>query len=166
MNRLAVLEKPRIAHRIGVNLPTPLPVRDNGDEHPFVKELIRQFRLQDAGGNYHGDSNESLLQSWVTPSKRQGAKNAKIDRCSQLRVSAFYHAIATFIERETGQLTRIFLNLSHQGASSALICCGNLLVMNELLPKIHGFGFDSIDKLVTEAEKLIDSAVTRIHQFY
>jgi probable nitrogen fixation protein len=160
MNRLAVLEKPRITR------PNPLRIAKIAEDPSFIGELIHQFRLQDTEGNYRGYSDESLLQSWVTPAKRQGAKNPKIDRCSQLRVSAFYRAIATFIERETGQLTRIFLNLSHQGASSALICCGNLLVMNEILPKIHGFGFDSIDKLVTEAEKLIDSAVTRIHQFY
>jgi probable nitrogen fixation protein len=163
MNRLAVLEKPKITHRLRV-VPTPVP--NEGGEHPFVKELIRQFRQQDSLGNYRQYSNESLLQSWVIPAKRQGAKNPEIDRLSRLRVSAFYHAVATIIEQETGQLTQIFLNLSPQGASSALICCGNLLVINELLSKVQGFGFGSIEKLVYEAERLIRSAVARIYQFF
>jgi probable nitrogen fixation protein len=89
-----------------------------------------------------------------------------VEGADRLRVSAFYHAVAKGIEWETGQIAGIFLNLNHRGLSSALICCGNLVVTNELLPKIQGFGFDSLEKLIIEAEKLIDSAVTRIHQFY
>jgi probable nitrogen fixation protein len=81
-------------------------------------------------------------------------------------VSAFYYAIATIIERETGQITEVFINLSSQSISSALICCGNLLVINELLTKASSFGFDSIEKLVDEADKLIQSAMTRIEKFF
>jgi probable nitrogen fixation protein len=81
-------------------------------------------------------------------------------------VSAFYCAIAAIIERETGQITEVFINLSSQSISSALICCGNLLVINELLPKASSFGFDSVEKLVDEADKLIQSAMTRIEQFF
>ncbi|MEG3437040.1 DUF269 domain-containing protein [Pannus brasiliensis CCIBt3594] len=169
MNRLAVLEKPKKSPPKSPRLrvvPAPVVPREDGEDHPFVKELIREFRQQDPSGNYRQYSTESLLHSWVISGKRSNVKNPEIDRLISLRVAAYYQAIAKTIERQTGQLTRVFLNLNHQGVSSALICCGNLLVVNELLPKIQSFGFDSIDRLVIEAEKLIDSAVTRIHQFY
>lgn len=166
MNRLAVLEKPKISHRIGGVITTPLIPKAKSVEYPFVRELIRQFRLLDRANIYSYQSSDSLLQSWLVTGKKSNLKSLEIDQLTKLRVSAFYHAIATVIERETGQITEVFINLSSQSISSALICCGNLLVINELLPKVSDFGFDSVEKLVDEADKLIQSALTRIEQFF
>jgi probable nitrogen fixation protein len=166
MNRLAVLEKPKISHRVGSMIATPLVPKTKKLEHPFVKELMRQFRLLDRANIYSYYSSDSLLESWLVTDKKSSLKSLEIDQLTRLRVSAFYHAIATIIERETGQITQVFINLSSQSISSALICCGNLLVINELLPKASSFGFDSVEKLVDEADKLIQSAMTRIEKFF
>jgi probable nitrogen fixation protein len=166
MNRLAVLEKPKISHRIGGVISTPLVPKTKSVEYPFIKELIGQFRLLDRANIYSYQSSDSLLQSWLVTVKKSNLKSLEIDQLTKLRVLAFYHAIATVIERETGQITQIFINLSDQSISSALICCGNLLVINELLPKVSDFGFDSTERLVGKAEQLIQSALTRIEQFF
>lgn len=166
MNHLAVLEKPKISHRVGGSLSAPLIPKAKKLEHPFVKELIRQFRLLDRANIYSYYSSDSLLEFWLITSKKSNLKSLKIDRSTRLLVSAFYYAIAAIIERETGQIAEVFINLSSQSISSALICCGNLLVMNELLTKSSDFGFDSVEKLVDKAEQLIQSALARIEQFF
>ncbi|WP_013323686.1 NifX-associated nitrogen fixation protein [Gloeothece verrucosa] len=138
-------------------------------EHPFVDELLRQFRLHDTSGCYENWSNELLLNSLILSPIREKnrAINSQVDSSlSYLRVCAFYHTVAIEIEKKTGRLPETFINLSPQGSSSALICCGNLLVVYELLERVSSFGFDSLEKLINTGEQLIQYAVARVHQFF
>lgn len=144
------------------------PQRVEEVDHPFLEELLRQFRLQDSTGYYQNWSNESVLKSLILSSdsfRNCYVKRGEVDQLTRLRVSAYYHAVAAQIEKETGQLSEIFINLSNQGLSSALVCCGHLLVISELLQKVGCFGFESFDNLIDEAEHLIRRAVTRVRQF-
>jgi probable nitrogen fixation protein len=137
-------------------------------DHPFLDELVRQFRLQDTTSHYQNWSDESVLKSLILSSdssRNRHVRKGEIDLLTRLRVSAYYYAIAAQIERETGQLSEIFINLSNQGLSSALVCCGHLLVISELLQKVGCFGFESLDNLINEAEQLILRAVARVRQF-
>lgn len=140
-----------------------------GLKHPFVDELLKQFRLHDTSGYYQNWSNELLLNTLIVPPSRERgmARNSQIDSSLYyLRVCAFYHTVAREIQRQTGRLPQIFINLSPKGSSSALIFCGNLLVVYELLEKVSSFGFESLEKLVNTGEHLIHNAVVRVNQFF
>ncbi|ACK70542.1 conserved hypothetical protein [Gloeothece citriformis PCC 7424] len=140
-----------------------------GLEHPFLDELLKQFRLHDSSGDYQTWSNELLLNSLIVSSgrtRKNPNSNAVDSSLYYLRISAFYHTVAKEIEKKTGRLPQIFINLSPKGSSSALIFCGNLLVVYDLLEKVSSFGFESLDKLVHTGEQLIHHAVARVHQFF
>ncbi|MGK7926477.1 MAG: DUF269 domain-containing protein [Spirulina sp.] len=136
-------------------------------DRPFLQELVRQVRLRDTWGIYRDWSNELMLQSLITTSDREyeAISQGEVDALSQLRISAFYHAIAATIEQEIGQMTEIFLNLHHCDNNSALIFCGRVLVVLDLFRRIADFGFDSLERLAMEGERLVRHATAKARQY-
>ncbi len=134
----------------------------NTYNHPLVKEIVQQFHEQTREDNRQDLTEQSFIDSFIGTGKN---KTQDIS-FHHFKVSVFFNAIAQQIAKQTGQNPQLFLNLSDSGSSSALICCGNLLVMYEMLPKVSNFGFTSLDKLIKEAQRIIEIAVMRIDQFF
>lgn len=133
----------------------------------FLEELVRQVRLQDRSGIYSSYSNELLLKFFIIPSNScQLPIASQEDSLTNLGISAFYHAVAAMVEKETGQFAQIFINLSHQGLSSALVCCGPLLVVSRLLRDLQELGFDSPETLAREGEKIAQKAISKVRQYF
>lgn len=128
-------------------------------KYPFLQELLYQFRLQDTDGNYQNLSDHHLLNSWLTFNQLE-------PDLIQLQIRAFYQAVGKEIERQTGKIAEIVLNLNPQKGSSALICCGNLLVVYQLVKETSYFSFDSIETLAITADNLINYSVKKIKQFF
>ena len=136
-------------------------------ESPFLAELVRQVRLQDRSGIYSSWSNELLLKSFVIPGDScQLPIDSPGNYLTNLGISAFYHAVAAIVEKETGQLAQIFINLSHQGLSSALVCCGPLLVVSRLLRDGQEVGFDSLETLAKVGEEIAQKAISKVRQYF
>ncbi len=129
-------------------------------KHPFLEELIQQFRLQDQQGIYQHWSNEELLQSLVF------GLNDSDPSLTQLGILAFYQAICKEVEKETGKLLETFINYTHKGFGSVVICCGYLLVMTESFPQQNPIAFHSLDSLILKAEEVICYALRRIAKFF
>lgn len=51
------------------------------------------------------------------------------------------------------------INLSHEGFGWALVFSGHLLVVSKTLRDAQRFGYESMEKLAAEGEKLTKSAV-------
>lgn len=128
-------------------------------KHPFLEELLYQFRLEDRTGTYQNISDHSLLNSWLSFNQLE-------QDLIQLQIKAFYQAVANLIERQTGKIAQIVLNLNPEKSSSALICCGNLLVVYQLVKEINCFSFDSIETMAKTADNLVDYSVSKIQQFF
>lgn len=140
----------------------------------FLRKLVQQMRFHDTNGIYDHCPDSTLLQSLIIPagtlcpveSARRYADPCAIAPLTRLQVSAFYHAIAAEVETITGQVTQIFINLGHSELSSALIFCGNLLVLSQLLRQVNCFGFESIETLKQEGEQMVKKAVTKAYQYF
>ena len=52
------------------------------------------------------------------------------------------------------------INLSHEGFGRAIISIGKLIVVDKTLRDVHRFGFDSIEKLTEEVEKITTKALS------
>lgn len=128
---------------------------------PFFKELVAQIRGQDSYGTYRSWSDELLLKPFIVSKerKRQISVEGDVDPVTQARIMAFYRAIAACIEKETGLLGQVVIDLSHEGFGWALVFCGRLLVVAKTLRDAQRFGYDSFEKLDVEAEKLIQKGV-------
>lgn len=52
-----------------------------------------------------------------------------------------------------------YVQLTHEGFGRALIVVGKLVVMDRTLRDVHRFGFDSLSKMKTEADKYLGVAI-------
>ncbi|MDI6746488.1 MAG: NifX-associated nitrogen fixation protein [Rhodocyclaceae bacterium] len=130
-------------------------------ETDFIKEMIRQMRALDSYGTYDGQPGEKLLEPLILTKEKKaqiplvGDPDEETISC----VKAYYNAIAVLIEKECGLMAVPLVHLSHEGFGRALITVGKLVVSDRTLRDVHRFGFESLSKMKTEADKLLSVAL-------
>jgi probable nitrogen fixation protein len=136
-------------------------------ETPFVKELIRQWRAQDAHGAWDGKTDVDLLEPYILDKekRRQVPIIGDPDPETLWRLELFYNAVGLAIERETEIMVSPMMKIHHEGFGRLVLTAGRLIVLNKQLRDVHRFGFDSLEKLSQEGEKLVASAVEMIRKF-
>ncbi|MDJ0695983.1 NifX-associated nitrogen fixation protein [Mastigocoleus sp. MO_188.B34] len=134
---------------------------------PFLKAIVQQIRGQDAYGVYRNWSDELVLKPFIVSKqkKREISVQDQVDPITQGRIIAFYRAIAARIEQETGLLSQVVVDLSHEGFGWALVFAGRLLLVVKTLRDAHRFGFESLEKLSEEGEKLVTKGVELAQKF-
>lgn len=144
-----------------------LAERDPIYETDFVKEMLRQLRALDSYGTWDGQPPEAIIAPLVLTKERK----AEIplvgdpDEETLARVKAFYNAIAVLIEKECGMMAVPLVHLTHEGFGRVLISVGKLIVMDRTLRDVHRFGFDSLSKAKTEADKYLSVALEIIGKY-
>ena len=154
-------------------LQTTLPAQDSIrdaltiDSAPFLKAIVQQIRANDAYGTYLYWTDEILLKPYVIAKKkrREISVEGEVDPITLSRILGFYRAIAARIEEETGQLSQVVVDLSHEGFGWALIFSGRLILVSKTLRDAQRFGFDSLEKLNAEGEKLVNKGVELAKNF-
>jgi probable nitrogen fixation protein len=134
---------------------------------PFLKAITQQIRANDPYGTYRNWSDELLLKPYVVSKaqKREISVEGEVDPITKGRILAFYRAIAHCIEEETGLLCQVVIDLSHEGFGWALVFSGRLLVVSKTLRDAQRFGFDSLEKLEAEGDKIIQSGINLGNRF-
>jgi probable nitrogen fixation protein len=145
----------------------PEPAAPEPLDHPLLKSLVQQIRANDPYGTFRNWSDELLLKPFVVSKaqKREISVDGDVDPITKGRILAYYRAIAHQIETETGALSQVIIDLSHEGFGWALIFSGRLLLVAKTLRDAQRFGFDSLEKLAIEGEKLIQSGVALANRF-
>lgn len=128
---------------------------------PLLQEIVRQIRGQDTYGVYRSWSDELVLKPFIVTKekKRQISLEGEVDPVTKARIMAYFRAIAIRIEKETGLLGQVVVDLSHEGFGWALVFCGRLLVVAKTLRDAQRFGFDSFEKLEAEGDKLVQKGI-------
>lgn len=127
----------------------------------FIKEMVRQLRALDSYGTYDGQPAVKLLEPLVLTKERK-AEIPLIgdpDEETVARVKAFYNAIATLIEKECGRMAVPLVHLTHEGFGRVLVTVGKLVAVDKTLRDVHRFGFESLSKMKTEADKILAVAL-------
>jgi probable nitrogen fixation protein len=57
------------------------------------------------------------------------------------------------------------MKLHHEGFGRLVLTAGRLIVINKHMRDVHRFGFESKEKLESEGEKLIQSALEWIEKY-
>ncbi|MDA0674170.1 MAG: NifX-associated nitrogen fixation protein [Cyanobacteria bacterium] len=137
------------------------------DRSPFLKALVQQIRANDAYGTFRNWADELLLKPYVIAKKdRRGISvEGDVDTATLGRILGFYRAIAACIEQETGQLSQVAVDLSHEGFGWALIFSGRLILVSKTLRDAQRFGFDSLEKLNAEGEQLVQKGIVLAQRF-
>ncbi len=128
---------------------------------PLLQAIVKQIRSQDSYGVYRNWTDELVLKPFVVnrEKKRKISVEGEVDPVTHLRILAFYRAIAFRIEEETGLLGYVVIDLNHEGFGWALVFCGRLLVVTKTLRDAQRFGFDSLEQLEAEGEKLAQKGI-------
>jgi probable nitrogen fixation protein len=134
---------------------------------PFLKAIVQQIRGQDSYGVYRNWSDELILKPFVVTKqkKREISVEGEVDPITVARIMAFYRAVAARIEQETGLLSQVVVDLSHEGFGWALVFSGRLLLAVKTLRDAHRFGFESLEKVAEEGEKLVQKGVELAQRF-
>ncbi len=136
-------------------------------ETPFVKQMVVQLRAMDSYGTYDTWSDEKVLDPMILTKERR--REIPVvgdpDEVVVARIKAFYNAVAVRVEQECSLMAVPMINLTHEGFGRALVMVGKLVVIDKALRDVHRFGFDSVEKLDTEAEKLVERAMATIGKF-
>ena len=128
---------------------------------PFLKTLVQHIRGQDTYGVYRNWSDELILKPFVVTKqkKREISLEGEVDPITQARIMAFFRAVAAGVEQETGLISQVVLDLSHEGFGWALVFSGRLLLTKKTLRDAHRFGFDSLEKLAQEGEAYVQKGI-------
>ncbi|HBB36093.1 MAG TPA: NifX-associated nitrogen fixation protein [Cyanobacteria bacterium UBA8803] len=137
------------------------------EENAFLQELVRQIRAQDHYGVYRSWKDELVLAPFVVSKerKRQISVQGDVESATQLRILCFYRAVAACIEKETNQLCQVVIDLSHEGFGWALVWSGRLMAVARTLRDAQRFGYESLEKLAAEGEKLTRSGAEAMKRF-
>ena len=137
------------------------------DSSPFLKAIVQQIRANDSYGTYRNWADEILLKPYLISKKkrREISVEGEVDPITLARILSFYRAIAVRIEEETGQLSQVVVDLSHEGFGWALIFSGRLILVSKTLRDAQRIGFDSLEKLNAEGEKLVQKGINLAERF-
>ncbi|NJK36906.1 MAG: NifX-associated nitrogen fixation protein [Oscillatoriales cyanobacterium RM2_1_1] len=136
-------------------LPTP--------RNPFIsiqilQEIPQQILTQDRVCGCQVYSHESLVSLLL--------KTSGSTLSGRQRVSAFYRAIATCLEYQTGCDAETFVNLNSQGAGWILIFCNRALVFSYFLRDAETFNFESVEQLTQIGREIIEGALTIAQNYF
>jgi len=133
----------------------------------FVKELIKQWRAQDAHGAWEGKSDAMLLAPYIVTKEQRRQMPIIDDPDPEVlwRVELYYNAIGLAIERQTGVMVSPMMKMSHEGFGRLVLLAGRLVAVNKQLRDVHRFGFETMEKLAEEGEKQVAAGVAMVNQF-
>lgn len=134
--------------------------------HPFVRHMVTQLRAMDSYGTYDTWSDCRVLDPVILTKERR--REIPVvgdpDDTTISRVKAFYNAVSCTIEIESGLMAVPIVNLSHEGFGRAIVTVGRLIVVDKILRDVHRFGFDSLEKMIEEVEKVTSKALNLINE--
>ncbi len=135
-------------------------------QQPMIRQMIVQLRAMDSYGTYDTWSDARVLDPLVLTKARRKAIPVvgDPDETTLSRIKAFYNAIAQLVEKQTGLLAVPVINITHEGFGRALILVGKLVALDRTLRDVHRFGFDSLEALAVDAQKLVDKAVVLVEE--
>ncbi|SPP98478.1 NifX-associated nitrogen fixation protein [Bradyrhizobium vignae] len=134
---------------------------------PFLKELIKIWRVHGINGALKAKSDLDLLEPYILDGEKGRALPiiGDPDPDTLRRLELFFHAVALSIERATGVLIQPILNLQYEGVGRVVLISGRLIVVNKQLRDGHRFGFDNLAKLAEAGDKYVSDGIALIRKF-
>lgn len=133
----------------------------NAAPGPFVETLMRLIRAQDSYGAWEGKADTELLAPFIVSKEQRRAMPMMADPDPDVldRLELFYNAVSLSIERETGHVASPMMKMHHEGFGRVLLTMGKLVVLSKHMRDVHRFGFETIAKIESEGQKLVEAAV-------
>jgi probable nitrogen fixation protein len=133
----------------------------------FLAELVKQWRAQDIHGTWDSQSDAELLGPYIITreQRREMPLMSDPDPDTLWRMELFYNAVGLAVERVTGIMVSPIMKLHHEGFGRLVLTAGRLIVINKHMRDVHRFGFETMEKMETEGEALVASAIEWIEKY-
>ncbi len=137
------------------------------NDSPFLSELVKQMRSQDSYGHWDGKSDVEVVGPYVVDKEARKAIPIIDDPDPDLlwRLELYYNAIGLAIERQSKVMCAPMIKMSHEGFGRVVLIAGRLVVFNKYHRDVHRFGFDSLEVLAEQGDKIVNEAVAMIARF-
>ena len=134
---------------------------------PFIRELVKQLRAQDAHGTWEGKSDLMLLAPYIVTPEQRRALPIIDDPDPDLlwRLDLFHNAIGLAIERATRCMVSPMTKMSHEGFGRTVLSTGRLIVVNRHHRDVHRFGYPNLAKLAEAGNRLVSEGVAMIEKY-
>ncbi len=133
----------------------------------FAQQIVQQVRAQDSHGSWDRKSDYDLLEPYIVDKEARRALPiiGDPDPDTIWRLELLYNAVCLAVERATGIMVTPMMKMSHEGFGRMVLIAGRLVVVNKQLRDVHRFGFDSVEKLNAEGDKLVAGGIEMIEKF-
>jgi len=140
---------------------------DKALQTPFIRELVKQWRAQDAHGAWDSKSDLDLLRPYIVDrvKRREQPIIGDPDPETLWRLELFYNAVGLSIERLTGVMAQPMIKMHHEGFGRLILLAGRLVVVNKHLRDVHRYGYPSLGAMNTEGQRLVADAEIMIRQY-
>ena len=136
-------------------------------QSPFIRELVQQWRAQDTYGQLESKSDEELIAPYIIT--KEDRKRIPIianpDERVLNRLQQFYDAVGVLISRRSGISASPIIKLHQEGFGRMVMLAGRLVIHSRYVRDIHRFGFETVEKLAEEGEKLAETGIEMINAF-
>jgi probable nitrogen fixation protein len=134
---------------------------------PFLSELVKQLRAQDQYGHWDGKSDAEVLAPYVLDKEARRLIPIIDDPDPDVlwRLDLFYAAAGLAIERKTRLVASPMIKINHEGFGRAILSTSRLIVFSKYHRDIHRFGFDSLEAMAKQGDKIVDEAVAMIEKY-
>ncbi len=143
-------------------------VAERGEE--ILKEIVNQIRAYDTYGTWEKKSDHDILNNlFLTKPEKQASLSlmghCEVDPKALLKLHAYFKAIGVLIEKSSGLLTSVVINLDEEGNGIVLIYSGRLILVNKSIRDANKFRFKSLDEMALQAQKFIDKALELLEKY-
>ncbi len=136
----------------------------------ILKEIVNQIRAYDTYGTWEKKSDHDILNHlFLTKPEKQASLSlmghCEVDPKALLKLHAYFKAIGVLIEKSSGLLTSVVINLDEEGNGIVLIYSGRLILVNKSIRDANKFRFKSLDEMALQAQKFIDKALELVEKY-
>ena len=136
-------------------------------ETELTRELVKQLRALDTYGQNDRLSPLQMIAPFIVTKEQKQAIPliGDPDEETMSRVQTYFNAIAALVEKATGLMAIPAINLTHEGFGRSLITVGKLVVYDRTLRDVHRFGFNSLDQMQAEVDKVLAGILELIARY-
>ncbi|OAN44765.1 hypothetical protein A6A04_08075 [Paramagnetospirillum marisnigri] len=138
-----------------------------GYDHPFIKTLLMFIRAHDSSGAWETMPDEAIMAPFIMTKaqRREIPLFGDPDPDILWRLDQYFNAIAMAVENRSGVAVAPIMKIHHEGWGRMLLTAGKLVAVNNYVRELHRWSFDSVEDMITKAEKIIEEGVATIAKF-
>jgi len=131
----------------------------------FYDTLAAKLRSHDTYGVWKKLDDDTVISRHFVLSREDRKKidvYGKMPEDTKAKMRLFYEAAAQNVEMKSGKMAICVLDINTEGFGRALIVFEDTILVHKVHRNAHKFGFDSIEKIVEEGEKLTEICLEKL----